>query len=130
MADNFFGPRSRHNARLLLDAAAALGVDPTTIRTQAGGYLVPQEILDLLAQAIPVEEGTEYPAPVEATPQEEVAPEATTVTEEVAAPKRPGKNDSKATWEEYISTLGIAIPDGATKDDLFALVDTAEKENN
>lgn len=122
MADNFYGPRSRQNARLLLDAAAALGIDPTTIRTQVGGYLVPQEILDLITESVPVQPDTEYPPPGEAT---------TTVTkDEDPAPKRPGKNDSKATWAEYAAALGLSIPENATKDDLFALVDTADKEND
>lgn len=93
MADEFYGPRSRANAKALLDAAAVLGVDVRAIRTTQGGYLVPAEVLALVKGTSRIQEGVEY-----------------------AAPTRPGINEKKEVWFEYATTvLGLDIAGDATK---------------
>jgi hypothetical protein len=105
----FYGGRSTANARLLLGAAEELGIPAWEIATTRDGYIVPNAVLDKVNPTEKVEEVEEE------------------VTEAV---KRPGKNDSKADWAAYVESLGVDIPEGTTKDDLFALADEAEKERN
>jgi hypothetical protein len=113
----FYGGRSSENARLLIDAATSLGYEPWVVATTQFGYIVPEDVLNLVN-------------PPKGDDEDE-AELAEGVEEEAVEPlKRPGKNDSKADWSAYVESLGVDIPEGATKDDLFALADEAEKEKN
>ena len=40
-----------------------------------------------------------------------------------SAPVRPYGNATKNEWADYATTLGVVIPDGATKNEIIALVD-------
>lgn len=106
MSDGFYGPRSRENARLLVDAAASLGVDKRLIRTQAGGYLVPVEVLDFING-----EG-EHEA------------------EEKVEEKRPSQADSKADWLAYAEGKGLSVTDENTKAEIVEAVKNAEEAND
>ena len=57
MTSEFYGPRTRENARALIEAAKTLGVDVRLIRTTAGGYMVPAEVMGLIKGVAHVEEG-------------------------------------------------------------------------
>lgn len=48
MTNAFVGPRGQEQARRLVDAAEELGLDPQSVLTTNGGYLVPVEIVDHL----------------------------------------------------------------------------------
>jgi len=127
----FYGGRSSENARLLIKAAEELGYEPWVVATTQQGYIVPEDVLNLVN---PPKEETEDDAELaegdapETEAEEEVAAEVEETEDDT--PKRPGKNDSKADWSAYVEALGAEIPEGATKDDLFALADEAEKEKN
>lgn len=118
----FYGGRSSENARRLIKAAESLGYEAWVVATTQQGYIVPEDVLELVNPTKSEE------------PQEEVQEDVTEVQEEEVEEtedlKRPGKNDSKAEWSAYVESLGVDIPEGATKDDLFALADEAEKERN
>jgi hypothetical protein len=118
MAEVTYGPRSRDNARLLLDAAAALGYPSTVVKTGRGGYLVPQDVLDTALGVEKIEEGVFYPAPPE-TPSEgqEEAP----VTVE-----KPRGNASREAWAEYAVSLGVHVGDDLSRDDIKNLVNEEE----
>lgn len=118
----FYGGRSPENARRLIEAATSLGHEPWVVATTRDGYIVPEDVLELVNP----DSGEEQDEEVEE--QEEVVEEVEETDGD--APKRPGKNDSKADWSAYVESLGVDIPEGATKDDLFALADEAEKEKN
>lgn len=104
MTDEFYGPRSRENARTLIEAAAVLGVDVRLVRTTTGGYLVPAEVLAFIRGTSHIEEGRVYDAP-----------------------KRPGLNEKKEVWVEYATTvLGLDVAVDATKDAVIDLVKNHE----
>lgn len=44
----FLAGRSRENARAALAAAEAAGFEPSSVRTQQGGYLLPEKALEFL----------------------------------------------------------------------------------
>lgn len=62
MNEATYGPRSKANARLLLDAAAGLGYPSRVVKTSRGGYTVPQDVLDAALGVEKIEEGVFYPA--------------------------------------------------------------------
>lgn len=113
MADAYYGPRSRSNARALLDAAAALGFDSRVVRTAQNGYMVPEEIVAYLAPLKEIEEGVVYPPPQEAPP---------------VVLERPRGNFGREKWADYARFRGIAVTDEDTRDDLIAKVDALENE--
>ena len=121
----FYGGRSPENARRLIDAAVSLGYEPWVVATTQSGYIVPEDVLNLVNPPAPEEPEDE--AELAEGDDTEVQEEEVEETETL---KRPGKNDSKADWSAYVESLGVEIPEGATKDDLFALADEAEKEKN
>lgn len=120
MADAFYGPRSRENARLLLDTAASLGYGPEVIRTQIGGYLIPEDVSDALAKDIQETAALNEQALQEAQEQEEKVQE----VEEVA---RPAQADSKADWLAYAQHKGLDVTEDNTKAEIVEAVKKAEE---
>lgn len=118
MTDATYGPRSQHNARLLLDAAEELGYPSRVVRTSRGGYLVPQDVLDLALGVDKIEEGVFYPAPEE------------NVSEgQEGAPKeddKPRGNASREAWADYAKPRGIEVTDNMSRDDIKNLVNEEE----
>lgn len=127
MADTSFGPRSRANARALLDAAESLGLHPGVIRTQVGGYLVPEEVAAIVLGVSEIEEGVNYDAPPAETTEVPEVPK-TVETVEVEAPKRPAVNEPKDVWVTYATATGLSVPEDATKAEVIDLVKSAEAE--
>lgn len=123
MAD--YGPRSRANARLLLDAAKALGYPASVVKTSRAGYSVPQDVLDAALGVEKIEEGIFYPAPPEPPSEsQEEAPE--TVLEEETTPEKPRGNASREAWADYAKSLGVSIDDDWSRDDIKNLVNEEE----
>ena len=118
MADTFYGPRSRANAKALLDAATVLGLDARVVRTTQNGYLVPEEIVASLDTLSEIEEGVVYPVPEEVT--------GTTPTEEPL--ERPRGNFGRETWVAYAASIGVDVPEDASRDDIKALVEAKEND--
>lgn len=124
MAD--FGPRSKANARLLLEAAKSLGYPSSVVKTSRVGYSVPQEVLDAALGVEKIEEGVFYPAPPEPSPESqedtsETVPEGETPTE------KPRGNASREAWADYVSkTFDIEITDDLSRDDIKNLVNEEE----
>lgn len=117
----FYGPRSRANARLLLDAAKALGIHPREVRTQMGGYLVPEEVVDYINRDLDIQDeddkgGTdETPVPVDTAKH---------------TPDRPSTADPKADWLAYAQAIGLDVTDENTKADIVAAAKKAEEETD
>lgn len=137
MADEFYGPRSRANARALLAAAESLGLHPGVVRTQAGGYLVPHEVAEIVLGLQDIKPDTEYEGeeqkveetkPEPTTPEEQKAPEAT--PEPVEETKRPSQADSKADWLAFAQSKGLDVSDDNTKAEIVEAVKDSEKEND
>lgn len=119
MADAFYGPRSRENARLLLDTAKEIGVHPREIRTQVGGYLVPEAVVDHINATLPDPE--EHPDDEQGGTQEGDVPGDTGM-------KRPSVADSKADWLAYAQEgLGLAVTDENTKAEIIEAVKAEEE---
>jgi hypothetical protein len=115
MADEFYGPRSRANARALLKAAESLGLPPTAVRTQAGGYLVPHEVAEIVHGVADIKPDTEYDGE---NPEEKTSEE-----------KRPSQADSKADWLAFAQSKGLDVTDESTKAEIVEAVKNSEKEN-
>lgn len=128
MADAFYGPRSRENARLLLDTAKGLGLGPEVVRTQAGGYLIPEAVSDAVAQRLQEEAAAIEAAEEAARAAEEearVAAEAEKQAEEES--KRPSQADSKADWLAYATSKGLDVTEDNTKAEIVEAVKKAEE---
>mgnify|MGYP000961470219 CR=1 FL=1 len=93
-----YGPRSRNNARKLLDAARDLGYESRVVRTTAGGYVAPEDVVDLVEGIRHIEEGVSYPPP-------------TVLVGVVSAPKAnidpPKGNAPRKVWEDFAAEHGI-----------------------
>lgn len=130
MADAFYGPRSRENARLLLDTAEALGLGPEVVRTQAQGYKVPEEIVDAINAEVEETARLAAESQAEAEEAQRLAAEeeaARKAAEEEA--KRPSQADSKADWLAYATSKGIDVTDDNTKAEIVEAVKKAEETN-
>lgn len=68
-----------------------------------------------------VEEPGEVDSPVPAAP--EPAGDAETTHASTEAPPRAGRGSSRDAWVEYAATLGVTVPEGASRDDIIAAVD-------
>lgn len=113
-----YGPRSKANARLLLEAAAALGYPSRVVKTGRGGYVVPQDVLDAALGVEQIEEGVFYPAPPEPPPVEQTAAP--------VADEKPRGNASREAWADYAESLGIHVGDDLSRDDIKNLVNEEE----
>lgn len=132
MADEFYGPRSRANARALLAAAESLGLHPGVVRTQAGGYLVPHEVAEIVLGLQDIKPDTEYEGEQKAEEQKVAdgdTPEETK-PEPVEETKRPSQADSKADWLAYAQSKGLDVTDDNTKAEIVKAVQDSEKEND
>ena len=113
-----YGPRSKANARILLEAAAALGYPSRVVKTSRGGYSVPQDVLDAALGVEKIEEGVFYPAPTEPLSEEP--------TEASVTVEKPRGNASREAWAEYATSLGVSIDDDWSRDDIKNLVNEEE----
>lgn len=118
MNEATYGPRSRANARLLLEAAAGLGYSPRVVKTSRGGYTVPQDVLDAALGVEKIEEGVFYPAPPE--------PPSVEPTEPLVTVEKPRGNASREAWADYATSLGVSIDDDWSRDDIKNLVNEEE----
>lgn len=117
MTDVFYGPRSRANARALLDAVKVLGLDARVVRTTLNGYFVPEEVVASLDNLSHIEEGIVYPVPEENTPPADEPVE------------RPRGNFGREAWAAYYATkFGTDAPEDASRDDIKALVEAKEND--
>lgn len=94
-----YGPRSRKNARALIDAAKDLGYDSTVVRTAFAGYIAPRDVVERVAGVKGIEEGVTYPPPSKAVHEPSVTPET------------PRGNASRKIWEEFAREVGVE-PEG------------------
>lgn len=118
MNEATYGPRSRANARLLLDAAAALGYPSRVVKTGRDGYLVPQDVLDAALGVEKIQEGVFYPAPPE--------PPSESQEDGSVAVEKPRGNASRDAWADYARSLGVSIDDDWSRDDIKNLVNEEE----
>lgn len=119
MTDGTFGPRSKRNATLLVNAARDLGYPTSVVKTTRGGYKAPQDVLDAALGVSNIEEGVFYPAP-----SENVSEEQTDAPVEV---EKPRGNASREAWVEYANTrFGLDVTDDLSRDDIKNLVNEEE----
>lgn len=90
-----YGPRSRNNARKLIDAALDLGYESRVVKTTVGGYVAPADVVDLVEGIRHIEEGVTYPVPV------------TVVAAPVAIVEPPKGNAPRKEWEDFAAEHGI-----------------------
>lgn len=122
MADTFYGPRSRENARLLLKAAEELGYEPQVIRTTMGGYTAPEDVVQQVMGVSDIEEGKEYQAPED---EQDTSDEAQGEGK-ADGPTRPHNGASKADWVAYAEHVGVEVTEDDTRDGLIEKVDAKE----
>jgi len=127
MADAFYGPRSRENARLLLDTAKDLGLGPAVVRTQVGGYLVPEEVVDKINEAVVAEAERLAAEEAEAEAERQRAVEEEENAKADSETKRPSQADSKAAWLAYAQAKGVEVTDENTKAEIVEAVKKAEE---
>lgn len=118
MADATYGPRSKHNATLLVNAARDLGYPTSVVKTTRGGYKVPQEVLDAALGVEDIEEGVFYPAPDENVSEGQ--------TDAPVEDDKPRGNASREAWAEYATNHGIEVTDDQSRDDIKNLVNEEE----
>lgn len=119
MTDATYGPRSKHNATLLVNAARDLGYPTSVVKTTRGGYKVPQEVLDAALGVEDIEEGVFYPAPPENVSEEH--------TDAPAEVEKPRGNASREAWAEYANAnFGLDVTDDLSRDDIKNLVNEEE----
>jgi len=134
----FHGPRSRENARLLLDAASALGYPSTVVKTTKGGYNAPQDVVDMALGVADIEEGKTYPAPDAGSDGVPVL--TTEVTKENAADAakaeeiktslvRPNNGASREEWKNYAESVGVEVTENDKRDGIIEKVDAKEGSN-
>lgn len=97
-----YGPRSRNNARKLIDAALDLGYESRVVKTTVGGYVAPADVVDLVEGIRHIEEGISYPAPVAVV----AAPQAVVGALEVVV-ETPRGNAPRKVWEDFAAEQGI-----------------------
>lgn len=125
MKTGFYGPRSRENARLLLDAAKELGYPTAVVKTTRGGYNAPEDVVQSVLGLEGIEEGVTYPAPSE-EPADVDTP-VDTEANDTPALERPHNGASLKDWADYATSLGIEVTEDDKRDGLIEKVD-AQKE--
>ena len=113
----FVEPRNVDTVKGLLAAAKELDVDPSTVRTQQGGYLAPT---DVVAKWQEGEVGDDVEVTEAPKPERADAPEVQD-DGEVAdlQPEAPAQSASKADWEAYAAGQGYDPAEGLTKAELI-----------
>jgi hypothetical protein len=109
MANAFHGPRSKANAKALLDAAASLGYSSAVVRTTRTGYMAPQDVVEAVLGVAHIQEGVVYPAPHTDPPKEPV--------------EKPRGNGSRDAWAQYAASRGVEITDDLSRDDIKNMVE-------
>jgi hypothetical protein len=128
--DAFVEPRNLDTVRGLLDAAAALDLDSSVIRTQSGGYLAPADVVakwqDDGGEATVTKSGESRPEPLTAEQSTETQAdgsqtliEAPDPGSETASAEAPAKSASKGDWEAYAQTQGYDSAEELTKAELI-----------
>lgn len=117
--NTFYGPRSRENARLLLDAAKELGYPSSVVKTTTGGYNAPEDVVEMASGADGIEEGKTYPAP---DGQEQEQEQDTTL-------ERPNKGASREEWKNYAESIGVEVVDDDKRDGIVEKVEAKEGSN-
>ena len=119
MADEAtYGPRSKANAAMLVQAARDLGYPTSVVKTTRGGYRVPKDLLEAALDIQNIEEGVVYPAPDENVSEgHEDAP---------AEDEKPRGNASREAWAEYAEAHGVTVTDDLSRDDIKNLVNEEE----
>lgn len=107
MANTFHGPRSKANAKALLEAAKLLGYPSTVVRTTRTGYMAPEDVVQTVLGVAHIEQGVQYPAP---------EPEPTPIP-------KPRGNGSREAWAEYAASQGVEITDDLSRDDIKNMVE-------
>jgi hypothetical protein len=115
MKPGFYGPRSRANARLLIDTATALGYPTSVVKTTRSGYTAPEDVIQAILGVSGIEEGVTYPAPAE------VAPAGAQTLE------RPNNGASRAEWVAYAESVGIEVTADDNRNGLVKKVDALEE---
>ena len=118
MTDATYGPRSKQNATLLVNAARDLGYPTSVVKTTRGGYKVPQDVLDAALGVEDIEEGVFYPAPAEPTSEEQI--------DASAEGDKPRGNASREAWADYAQAHGFKVTDDQSRDDIKNLVNEEE----
>jgi hypothetical protein len=90
-----YGPRSRKNARALIDAAKDLGYATSVVRTSFAGYIAPRDVVERVAGVKDIEEGVTYPEPPKP------------VYEPPAPSGVPRGNASRKIWEDFAREVGV-----------------------
>lgn len=106
-----YGPRSRTNARKLIQAATDLGFDTRVVKTTVGGYDAPQEVV-LRVMGIDPDE----PTVVEKEPTE--------------VAEKPAGNRSRDAWETYATSIGVQVDHAMTRNDIRDAVQAHEEGKN
>lgn len=122
----FYGPRSKRNARLLVNAARELGYPTSVVKTTMGGYNAPDAVVNEALGVEEIKEGVEYPAPSPepaSIPVPEPDPEP--VQETAPKVKCPKGNASRGAWAAYAQSLGVTVDDRMTRNQIR---DLAKKE--
>lgn len=120
MKTGFYGPRSRDNARLLLDTAKELGYPAIVVKTARGGYNAPEDVVQAVLGISAIEEGVTYPAPDEQS-------EDGTPVDENKEPARPHNGASLKEWADYARHLGIEVTEDDKRDGLIEKVDALKE---
>jgi hypothetical protein len=118
MADVTYGPRSKANATMLVNAARDLGYPTSVVKTTRGGYKVPEDLLDAALGVQDIQEGVVYPAPDENVSEGQ--------TDAPAEDEKPRGNASREAWADYAKAHGIDVGDDLSRDDIKNLVNEEE----
>jgi len=109
----FVAGRSRENAKAILAAAKAAGVDTSLVQTVLDGYLAPEA-------AIRQYEGKNFEAPAE-SPEQELPEE--------GAEDAPNDSWKNAEIKEWAQDHGVDLGDATKKADMLAVIsDASTKE--
>ncbi len=129
MATSYYGPRSRENARALLDAAKALGYPTSVVKTTRGGYNAPTDVVESVMGVAAIQPNTVYPAPDEIPVLENddtINPD-TAIEVKAEVLERPNNGASFPAWADYAKSVGIEVTDEDTRNGLIAKVDALKE---
>lgn len=135
MDNGFYGPRSRENARLLLDAAKELGYPPSVVKTARNGYTAPQDVIDIAAGISDIEEGKTYPAPDDIPTLTNEVNEENKDEADKAQPvetkklERPNNGASREDWKNYAESIDVVVEESDKRDGIIEKVDAKEGSN-
>lgn len=123
MKTSFHGPRSKANARLLIEAAKALGYPTSVVKTGPGGYMAPEDVVQEALGVLQIQEGVQYPAP----DQDPMITQAVEIMSKPIALIRPNNGAARHEWAAYAKSVGIEVTDDDTRNGLVKKVDALSK---